>query len=126
MNTTEDIVKRMKMSKLAQQSAGIAFLHARARTSEGYTLGQKRMMRAALRKRLGGFQEADVMRSQGDGELVQHRKTDQNKEDVEEDEDEEYGVRRSVRSWTRGSRAKKREKSTKRPTCRFATGADTA
>ena len=37
------------------------------------------------------------MRSQGDGELVQHRKTDQNKEDVEEDEDEEYGVRRSVK-----------------------------
>ena len=35
------------------------------------------------------------MRSQGDGELVQHRKTDQNKEDV--DEDEEYGVRRSVK-----------------------------
>ena len=37
------------------------------------------------------------MRSQGDGELVQHRKTDQNKEDVDEDEDEEYGVRRSVK-----------------------------
>ena len=37
------------------------------------------------------------MRSQGDGELVQHRKTDQNKENVEEDEDEEYGVRRSVK-----------------------------
>ena len=37
------------------------------------------------------------MRSQGDGELVQHRKTDQNKEDVEEGEDEEYGVRRSVK-----------------------------
>ena len=47
----------------------------------------------------GGFQEADVMRSQGDGELVQHRKTDQNKEDVEEDEDEEYGVRRSVKKF---------------------------
>ena len=37
------------------------------------------------------------MRSQGDEELVQHRKTDQNKEDVDEDEDEEYGVRRSVK-----------------------------
>ena len=37
------------------------------------------------------------MRSQGDGELVQHRKTDQNKEDVDEDEDEECGVRRSVK-----------------------------
>ena len=36
------------------------------------------------------------MRSQGDGEFVQHRKTDQNKEDVDEDEDE-YGVRRSVK-----------------------------
>ena len=49
------------------------------------------------------------MRSQGDGELVQHRKTDQNQEDVEEDEDEEYGVRRSVKKLGR-----------------FATGADTA
>ena len=38
------------------------------------------------------------MRSQGDGELVQHRKTDQNKEDVDEDEDDEYGVRRSVKN----------------------------
>ena len=28
---------------------------------------------------------------------MKHRKTDQNKEDVEEDGDEEYGVRRSVK-----------------------------
>ena len=67
------------------------------------------------------------MRSQGDGELVQHRKTDQNKEDVDEDEDEEYGVRRSVKKLDpREPGKEEREKSTKKPTCRFAIGADTA
>ena len=55
------------------------------------------------------------MRSQGDGELVQHRKTDQNKEDVEGDEDEEYGVRRSVKKLDpREPSKEKREKSTKK------------
>ena len=49
------------------------------------------------------------MRSQGDGNLVQHRKTDQNKEDVEEDEDEEYGVRRSVKKLDPREPSKERE-----------------
>ena len=48
------------------------------------------------------------MRSQGDGELVQHRKTDQDKEDVEEDEDEdeEYGVTPTVLEAPVSSKAK--------------------
>ena len=37
------------------------------------------------------------MRSQGSGELVRHHKTKQNREVVEEDEDEEYGVRKTVK-----------------------------
>ena len=37
------------------------------------------------------------MRSQENGELMKHRQTEQNKDDVEEDEDEEYGVRKTVK-----------------------------
>ena len=36
------------------------------------------------------------MRSQSGGEAVVHRKTVFNGENVEEDEDEEYGVRKTV------------------------------
>ena len=37
------------------------------------------------------------MRSQRSGDPVKHRKTELIKEDVEEDEDEEYGVERTVK-----------------------------
>ena len=37
------------------------------------------------------------MRSQENGELVKHCKTEQNREDVDEDEDEEYAVRKTVK-----------------------------
>ena len=57
---------------------------------------------------------------------MKHRKTEQNRQDVDEDEDEECGVRKTCRSWTQGCRATKREKNTKRPTCRVAVGPDSA
>ena len=62
------------------------------------------------------------MRSQENGELMKHRQTEQNKDDVEEDEDEEYGVRKTVKP-SKEEREKVRKE---RPTCRFAVGADTA
>ena len=37
------------------------------------------------------------MRSQGNGELVKYRETEQNREDVEEDRDEECDVRKTVK-----------------------------
>ena len=66
------------------------------------------------------------MRSQENGELLKCRKTEENREDVEEDEDEEYGARQTVKKLDPQGAEQRREKSTKRPTRRFERGADTS
>ena len=64
------------------------------------------------------------MRSQRSGEPLKYRETELNKEDVEEDEDEGYGVRKTVKKLDpREPSKEEREKSTRRLTCLFEIGA---
>ena len=50
-----------------------------------------------MKKVPGGFWEADAMRSRSSAEFVEHRKTEHDRQAVKEDEDEEYGVRKTVK-----------------------------
>ena len=75
-----------------------------------------------MKKVLGGFREGDAMRSQSSAEFVEHRKTEHDRQAVEEDEDEEYGVRKTVKKLNPREPRKRRERITRRRSCRFANG----
>ena len=63
-----------------------------------------------MKKVLGGFREGDAMRSQSSTEFVEHRKTEHDRQAVEEDEDEEYGVRKTVKKLNPRKPNKRRER----------------